>query len=103
PICSAIAGLLRGVAVLKAGTPLFVFPEGSRTPNGHLQPAASGAAFMAIRAGVPLVPMALVGTYELLPIHTYLLHPRPLRLVIGTPISTAGLTTRDAEALTGQL
>lgn len=100
---SAIAGLLRGVAVLKAGTPLFVFPEGSRTPDGHLQPPASGAAFMAIRAGVPLVPMALVGTYELLPIHTYLLHPRALQLMVGKPIPTAGLTTRDAEALTTQL
>src|SRR5450631_232023 len=62
---SAVAGLLRGVAVLKAGKPLFVFPEGKRTPDGHLQTAASGGAFMAIRAGVPLVPLALIGTYEL--------------------------------------
>jgi 1-acyl-sn-glycerol-3-phosphate acyltransferase len=100
---SAIAGLLRGAAVLKAGTPLFVFPEGSRSPDGRPQPAASGAAFMAIRAQVPLVPMALVGTYELLPIHTYLLHPRPLQLIIGAPIPTAGLTTRDAESLTTRL
>ncbi|MDP9040109.1 MAG: 1-acyl-sn-glycerol-3-phosphate acyltransferase, partial [Acidobacteriota bacterium] len=100
---SAIAGLLRGVATLKAGLPLFVFPEGSRTHDGRLQPAASGAAFMAIRAGVPLVPLALVGTYELLPIHTYSLSPRPLKLIVGPPIPTTGLTTRDAEALTTQL
>ena len=97
---STIAGLLRGAAALKAGMPLFVFPEGSRTPDGHIQPAASGAAFMAIRAGVPLVPMALVGTYELLPIHTYNLRPRPLMLIAGDPISTEGMTTRDAEELT---
>ena len=100
---SAIAGLLRGVATLKAGLPIFVFPEGSRTPDGHLQAAASGAAFMALRAGVPLIPLALVGTYELLPIHTYALRPRPLKLIVGDPIPTTDLTTRDAEALTNQL
>jgi 1-acyl-sn-glycerol-3-phosphate acyltransferase len=68
---SAVAGLLRGVAALKAGMPLVLFPEGARSPDGHLQTWASGAAFMALRAGVPLVPLALVGTYELLPIHVY--------------------------------
>ena len=100
---SAIAGLLRGVAALKAGMRLFVFPEGSRTADGRLQTSASGAAFMAIRAGVPLVPLALVGTYELLPIHVYSLRPRPLKLIVGEPIPTTGLTTRDAETLTAQL
>jgi 1-acyl-sn-glycerol-3-phosphate acyltransferase len=58
---------------------------------------------MAIRAGVPLVPLALVGTYELLPIHVYALRPRPLLLVVGDPIPTDGLTTKDADALTEQL
>ncbi|HWB33351.1 MAG TPA: lysophospholipid acyltransferase family protein [Acidobacteriaceae bacterium] len=100
---SAIAGLLRGVAALKSGMPLVVFPEGSRSLSGRLNPMASGAAFMAIRAQVPLVPVALVGTYELLPMHVYALRPRPLKVVIGEPIPTTGLTTRDADALTTQL
>jgi 1-acyl-sn-glycerol-3-phosphate acyltransferase len=100
---SAIAGLLRGVKTLQAGLPLVLFPEGSRTPDGKLQPIASGSAFMAIKAQVPLVPLALVGTYELLPIHTYYLTPRPILVVVGEPISTAGLTTRDSEALTARL
>jgi 1-acyl-sn-glycerol-3-phosphate acyltransferase len=100
---SAIAGLLRGVHALKSGMRLFVFPEGSRTPDGRLQTSASGAAFMAIRAGVPLVPLALVGTYELLPIHVYSLRPRPLKLIVGEPISIDGLTTRDSDALTARL
>jgi 1-acyl-sn-glycerol-3-phosphate acyltransferase len=100
---SAVAGLLRGVAALKAGMPLVVFPEGSRSFSGGLKPMASGAAFMAIRAGVPLVPLALIGTYELLPIHVYALRPRPLKIVVGEPISTEGLTTKEAEALTARL
>jgi 1-acyl-sn-glycerol-3-phosphate acyltransferase len=100
---SAVAGLLRGVAVLKAGTPLVLFPEGARSPDGHLQTAASGCAFMAIRAGVPLVPLALIGTYELLPIHVYSLRPRALQIIVGDPIATEGLTTKDADALTERL
>ena len=58
---------------------------------------------MAIRAGVPLVPLALIGTYELLPMHVYTLRPRPLMIIVGDPIPTAGLTTRDADALTARL
>jgi 1-acyl-sn-glycerol-3-phosphate acyltransferase len=100
---SAIAGLLRGVKALNSGLPLFVFPEGARSPNGALHPMASGCAFMAIRAGVPLVPLTLVGTYELLPIHVYALRPRPLKIVVSDPIPTAGLTTKDADALTSRL
>jgi 1-acyl-sn-glycerol-3-phosphate acyltransferase len=58
---------------------------------------------MAIRAGVPLVPLALIGTYELLPMHVYALRPRPLKMIVGDPISTDGLTTKDADALTERL
>ena len=68
-----------------------------------MTPFQSGAAFMAIKAQVSLVPLALIGTYELLPIHVYHLTPRPLKVVVGEPISTAGLTTRDAEILTQRL
>lgn len=100
---SAIAGLLRGVASLKSGLPLVLFPEGGRAAEGTLQTMLPGCAFMAIKAQVPLVPIALIGTYELLPIHVYHLHPRPLKVVMGEPILTKGLTTRDAEALTQRL
>ncbi len=100
---SAVASLLRGVAALQSGLPLVLFPEGGRTPNGHLHTMQAGSAWMAIRAQVPIVPIALVGTYELLRMHTYILQPRPLRILVGDPIPTTGLTTRDADALTQQV
>jgi 1-acyl-sn-glycerol-3-phosphate acyltransferase len=100
---SAVASLGRGVATLKSGLPLLLFPEGGRAADGRTQTFLSGCAFMAIKAGVPLVPLTLAGTYELLPIHTYHLMPRPLKVIVGDPISTAGLTTRDADALTQRL
>jgi 1-acyl-sn-glycerol-3-phosphate acyltransferase len=100
---ASIASLTNGVRALKSGMPLFVFPEGGRSRDGKLGTFMSGPAYMAIRAGVPLIPMALVGTYELLPIHTRHFSPRPLELRIGAPISTQGLTTRQSEQLTEQL
>jgi 1-acyl-sn-glycerol-3-phosphate acyltransferase len=100
---SAIAGLLRGVKTLQAGMPLVLFPEGGRSETGRMTPFQSGAAFMAIKAQVPLIPVALIGTYELLPIHVYHLKPCPVKIVIGAPIVTTGVSTREAEALTARL
>ena len=100
---SLIASLNRGVATLKHGLPLVLFPEGGRAATGQLQTMMSGCAYMAIKAQVPLVPLTLIGTYELLPIHVYALHPRPIFIVIGDPIPTTGLKARDADSLTMQL
>ena len=100
---SLIASLNRGVATLKHGLPLVLFPEGGRAASGQLQTMMSGCAYMAIKAKVPLIPLTLIGTYELLPIHVYALYPRPLVIVVGDPIPTTDLTTRDADALTQRL
>lgn len=100
---TALSSLGAGVKALRAGMPLFVFPEGSRTPDGCLQPFLSGAAFLAIRAQVPLVPIALTGVYDLLPMHTRHFFPGPLTLIVGQPIPTAGMHLRQAPELTERL
>jgi 1-acyl-sn-glycerol-3-phosphate acyltransferase len=83
--------------------PLFVFPEGGRTLDGELKPFLSGAAYLAIRAQVPLVPIALSGVFELLPIHTRHLYPGELTVRVGEPIETTGMTPRQTNELTTQL
>jgi 1-acyl-sn-glycerol-3-phosphate acyltransferase len=100
---ATLSSLGNAAKALRAGMPLFVFPEGSRTPNGQLQTFLSGAAYLAIRAQVPLVPIALRGVYELLPIHTHHFYPGELTLTVGDPIETTGMTLRQAETLTNQL
>ena len=100
---ASLSSLGAGVKALRAGMPLFVFPEGSRTPDGDLQTFQSGAAFLAIRAQAPLVPVALSGVYDLLPIHTRHFYPGELVLTAGTPIETAGMTIRQADELTERL
>ncbi|MGA8430764.1 MAG: lysophospholipid acyltransferase family protein [Candidatus Sulfotelmatobacter sp.] len=96
----AIRSALKG---LKAGMPLVIFPEGGRTPDGEIKPFLPGAFFLAIKAQVDIVPVALVGTYELLPMDTYHIKCRPLEMRVGKPISTAGLTLRDMETVSARV
>ncbi len=99
----SIAGLNQAIRALKAGMPLFIFPEGGRTETGQLQAFMRGPAYISIRARVPVVPMALVGTYELLPMHTHHFRPRPVKLVIGKAIDPSAYTIRQADELTARL
>ncbi len=100
---STLSSLGKAAQALKGGMSLFVFPEGSRTPDGTTKEFLAGAAYLAIRAQAPLVPIALSGVYDLLPIHTRHFYPGAVRLMAGEPISTAGLTLRDANQLTETL
>ena len=99
----SIAGLNRAIRALKSGMPLFIFPEGGRTEDGKVRPFMNGPAYISIRARVPLVPMALVGTYELLPIHTHHFRPRPVQLIIGKAIDPSKYTIRQVDELTSTL
>jgi 1-acyl-sn-glycerol-3-phosphate acyltransferase len=100
---ASLSSLGGGVKALRSGMPLFVFPEGGRTLDGELKPFLSGAAYLAIRAQVPLVPIALSGVFELLPIHTRHLYPGELTVRVGEPIETTGMTPRQTNELTTQL
>jgi 1-acyl-sn-glycerol-3-phosphate acyltransferase len=97
---ASISSLGGAVKTLKSGMPIFIFPEGGRTETGHPESFLNGPAFMAIRAGVPIIPMALIGTHELLPIHTAQFHPVPVTLAVGEPIETTGYSIRQTEELT---
>jgi 1-acyl-sn-glycerol-3-phosphate acyltransferase len=97
------ASLGDAVKTLRKGMPLFVFPEGRRTLSGDLNPFQSGAAYLALRAQVPLVPIALSGVYDLLPMHTHHFFPTQLTLHVGEPIETLGMTLRQLDELNQQL
>ncbi len=99
----SIASIRSALKTLKAGMPLVIFPEGGRTADGRIQPFLPGAFFLAIKAQVDIVPVALVGTYELLPMDTFHIKPRPLEMRVGEPIATAGLSLREMEALSGKV
>jgi 1-acyl-sn-glycerol-3-phosphate acyltransferase len=100
---NSFSAIRSAVKSLKAGIPLVIFPEGGRTPDGEIKPFLPGAFFLALKAQVDIVPIALVGTYELLPMDTYHIKCRPLEMRVGKPISIAGLTMRDLESLSAKV
>jgi len=82
---------------------MLIFPEGGRSQDGVLRPFKEGGAYIAIRAGVPIVPLVLIGTREILPLGSGVVQPGCVTLRILRPISTSHLTLRDRGALTEQL
>lgn len=81
---------------------VLVFAEGTRSAAG-LGEFKSGAAHVAIQTGVPLVPVAVAGTAEALPKGAVSLRAAPVRVCVGEPIPTAGMTAVDRDTLTGEL
>jgi 1-acyl-sn-glycerol-3-phosphate acyltransferase len=69
---------------------VLVFPEGGRAP-AQLRVFKEGAAYVAIKAGVPAVPIGIIGTRAVLPMHSFHVRPNPVTLRIGDSIATAGM------------
>jgi 1-acyl-sn-glycerol-3-phosphate acyltransferase len=99
----SVGQIKSAVRTLKNGMPLVIFPEGGRTADGRIQPFLDGAFFMAIKARVDIVPIALVGTYELLPMDTFHIKSRPLEMRIGDPIPTSEWTVRNLQGLSAKV
>jgi 1-acyl-sn-glycerol-3-phosphate acyltransferase len=89
-------------AVAERNVSVLVFPEGGRSLD-HLQEFREGAAYIAIKSGVPVVPVALIGTREILRMHTSRVRPGLARLVICDPIETSHMTIKDRDQLTATL
>jgi 1-acyl-sn-glycerol-3-phosphate acyltransferase len=79
------------VAKLNAGWSFFVFPEGTRSRTGELLPFRKGAFVMAMRAGAPIVPIAISGAREAMQKGSYIIRPATVRLRLGAPIATRGV------------
>jgi 1-acyl-sn-glycerol-3-phosphate acyltransferase len=86
--------LAQGVTYLKTGMPIVIFPEGGRSESGQLQPFMRGAFWLALKAQVEVVPLAIVGTYEMLPVNSFHIRSHPVQLLVGEPIPTQGTNIR---------
>jgi 1-acyl-sn-glycerol-3-phosphate acyltransferase len=97
---ASVRSLNLAVAAIKNGKSLVIFPEGGRSPDGQLKSFMGGAFYAGIKAQVDIVPIALVGTYEMLKMNTWHIRPGPIQMLIGEPIHTAGMSIRDIEKTT---
>jgi 1-acyl-sn-glycerol-3-phosphate acyltransferase len=85
--------------LVRSGQMLLVFPEGTRTRDGQLQPGKPGVAMIAVQAGVPCVPAYIDGSYRAWPRHRLLPRPAKTRVFYGEPFDlperAEGMTTRE--------
>lgn len=94
------ADLFATAELLRHGHSVIVYPEGTRSRDGGLAPFRSGAAVLAARAGVPLVPVAIVGTRGLLPAHGRL-RRTAVKVRFGVPTSEITAARAQIEAMLG--
>lgn len=92
-----------GKAMKERGLSMLVFPEGGRSETGSLTEFKDGAAYLAIKGGVPVVPIAIIGVGDILPIHSHHVKPGRVTLRIGDPIPTEGLTSGARTELTARI
>ena len=85
---------------IKAGTSVVIFPEGTRTPDGHLQKFKKGALLIAAKAQVPVVPIAIHGSFKIQSKDSWKINGGSLVLEFLPPITTEGLKSSDIDALT---
>jgi 1-acyl-sn-glycerol-3-phosphate acyltransferase len=114
PICNVLpidrdghdmSGLRRIIKMLKEGRAVLLFPEGTRSPNGTLQAAEPGAGLVAMKAGVPVLPARVFGTFESLSKNSRRLRFHPIRVVIGEsyrPSVTEGRIEKQVYAQVAQ-
>lgn len=99
---AAIAAINRAQKSLPGGTSIFFFPEGTRSRDGNLLPFKKGAFRMAAGLEMPILPVSIAGTHQILPADTLRLRPGRARMVIHPPIETAGHGTRQVPELMRQ-
>jgi 1-acyl-sn-glycerol-3-phosphate acyltransferase len=99
----SIKSMAEGARVIQeTGISILLFPEGTRT-HGELAPFKDGAAYIAIKAGVPIVPIGLVGTRDILPRDSLTLRGGTVKMRIGDPIPTLDIPLADRTRLTQTL
>jgi 1-acyl-sn-glycerol-3-phosphate acyltransferase len=88
---------------IRAGSSVVMFPEGHRSRDGTIGPFKAGSFYLAVRSGIPVVPITLNGTWAVLKPDTYHVRAGRTEMIIHPPIPTRELTRHDVEALSGKV
>ncbi|HUQ71673.1 MAG TPA: lysophospholipid acyltransferase family protein [Planctomycetaceae bacterium] len=96
---SAMRSIEAGAASLRAGNSFLIFPEGTRSKTEHLLPFKKGGFIMAIKAGAPIVPVAIEGGRAVMHRGSPILRPATVNIRVGKPIETSDLTLDDRDLL----
>ena len=94
----AIQSIEKAVAKIQEGTSVLVFPEGTRSPDGRIHAFKKGGFTLAVKAGVPIIPISIRGSREVLPRGSLTVSSGRIDIIVGQPIRTdnRGLAARHA-------
>src|SRR5258706_5146885 len=96
---SAIASVEKATASLRRGHSFLIYPEGTRSPDGRLQDFKKGAVVMAIKAGVPIVPVACSGAHRVLRKRSLKIYPGEIRVEFLEPVDASGFSFERRDEL----
>jgi 1-acyl-sn-glycerol-3-phosphate acyltransferase len=96
---SAIASVEKATEALQAGQSFLIYPEGTRSPDGRLQQFKKGAVVMAIKAGVPIVPMACSGAHRIMGKRSLVIHPGEILVEFLEPIDASQFSLEQRDEL----
>jgi 1-acyl-sn-glycerol-3-phosphate acyltransferase len=99
----AMKSLVEAAERIASGTSVIIFPEGTRSRDGKLHEFKTGGMVLAIKSGVPVVPVAIKGTYEVLPKRSLFAKPGRVSIRVGRPIDTSGYTVKQKQELAEHL
>ena len=96
---NAIAELSKAANYLQDGVCVFIYPEGTRSRDGGLQQFKKGGFKLALQAGVPIIPVTIIGSRQVLPVDSIIFRPGPVAMYVDAPLPTKGLTEDDLDEL----
>ena len=82
-----------------AGINLIIYPEGTRSRDGHIQPFRRGAALLALELGIPILPAHISGSFKVLPKKTFFPKPGKIAICFGQPIDPSEYHAKDSKRL----
>ena len=96
---AAFESLQQAAEKIRQGVSILIFPEGTRSLDGFLRTFKKGGFVLAIQAEVPIVPVVVRGTFDIMPKHRMLIHPRDVTVDVGAPIAVEGVDYASKETL----
>ena len=96
---AAIAAIEKGIEAMRDGQSFLIYPEGTRSPDGRLQQFKKGAVVMAIKCGVPIVPIACSGAHRIMEKRSLEIHPGEILVEFLAPIDASTYTFEERETL----
>ena len=95
----ALQSLDQAALSIREGKSIMVFPEGTRSPNGEIKSFKQGTFYLAIKSGVPIVPISIIGSGKILPKRSLKIKPGKIKLIIGKPINVKCFTLENRQEL----